>query len=646
MTARIFGITGPVPVRRWATFFESYGQELVLLAVILLLFLGVGLANPRFLGSSNLISLFAGNAYIAVAAIGMSLVIISGHIDVSVGSLIGVLATISGTLAVHGYPIIIAWLAPLILGMAINAFVGVLIAYLADSLHRDDARHALDPEGRADQRHRRRLDHQSAAGLSHRPIPPLRRSLAGLFHGGADHIGRALGPAFGLRAQYLCHRRQSRGGTGERHPDQTFGRDGLRHPWAFRRDRRGALRDPASGHPIHRAGQSRVDGHHRLGGRRRQHIGRHRHGDRLDPGRHPFRHHRLLADLPERLRLLAARGAGPADPRHRAGRYGAPASDPGVRAMSLTRLLRHETILAVLLAAALIVLAGQSDKFFTTDNLLNQGRLMAEVGLVALPMTFIIVTGGIDLSVGSIFGLAAILLGVFWKNLGVALPVAMIAAVLVGGIGGLVNGVIITRFRVPPLIATLATLALYRGLAEGISQARSVRGYPHWFFVFGQGELLGVPSQLWLLVILAIAAAVMLGLTTFGRTVYAIGSNETAARFSGLHVDRAKMVIYGCSGLVAGLAGVIFVSRVSTTRSDMGTGLELDVITAVVLGGTSIFGGRGTIIGTALGLALMQALKDGLSLSGVKGDGTIVVIGLVLIAAVLIGNLLSRNGDG
>jgi ribose/xylose/arabinose/galactoside ABC-type transport system permease subunit len=130
MTARSFAIAGRAPIRRWATLIESYGQELVLLAVILLLFLVVGLVNVRFLGASNLISLFAGNAYIAVAAIGMSLVIISGHIDVSVGSLIGVLATISGTLAVHGYPIIVAWLTPLVLGMAINAFVGVLIAYL------------------------------------------------------------------------------------------------------------------------------------------------------------------------------------------------------------------------------------------------------------------------------------------------------------------------------------------------------------------------------------------------------------------------------------------------------------------------------------------------------------------------------------
>ncbi|MDY0873772.1 ABC transporter permease [Dongia rigui] len=314
--------------------------------------------------------------------------------------------------------------------------------------------------------------------------------------------------------------------------------------------------------------------------------------------------------------------------------------------MTIRSFLRHEMILLLLLVVALIVLAQQSDRFFTTDNLLNQARLMAEVGLLALPMTFVIVTGGIDLSVGSIFGLAAILLGVFWQGLGLPLPLAMVLAVVVGGVAGLGNGLIITRFNVPPLIATLATLALYRGLAEGISQARSVRGYPDWFFVLGQGEVMGLPTQLWFLLAIALLAAVLLGLTTFGRTTYAIGANEVAARFSGLNVARTKLLIYTGSGLIAGLAAVIFVSRVSTTRSDMGTGLELDVITAVVLGGTSIFGGKGTIIGTILGLILMQALKNGLALGGVKGDGTIVVIGVVLIAAILLGNLLSRNGDG
>ncbi len=305
-------------------------------------------------------------------------------------------------------------------------------------------------------------------------------------------------------------------------------------------------------------------------------------------------------------------------------------------------LLRHEAILALLLVLALVVLGLNNDRFFTTANLLNQGRLMTEVGLIAVVMTFVIITGGIDLSVGSIFGLSAILLGVFWKTLGLPLPVAMLTAVAVGGVAGLVNGLIITRFLVPPLIATLATLALYRGLAEGISKAQSIRGYPEWFFVLGQGDLAGVPTQLWLLAVMALAGIFILGFTAFGRTTYAIGNNEAAASFSGLAVERTKLVIYTVSGLVSGLAAVVFVSRVSTTRSDMGTGIELDVITAVVLGGTSIFGGRGSVIGTLLGLVLIQVLKNGLALSGVKGDGTIVIIGVVLILAVLVSNFLSR----
>ncbi len=310
------------------------------------------------------------------------------------------------------------------------------------------------------------------------------------------------------------------------------------------------------------------------------------------------------------------------------------------------KVLRHETVLAILLAIALAILAAQSDRFFTVDNLLNQGRLMAEVGLVALVMTFVIVSAGIDLSVGSIFGLVAILLGVFWQNVGMPLPLAIVAAIVVGVVAGLANGWVITRFKVPPLVATLATLALYRGLAEGISQARSVRGYPEWFFVLGQGEVLGVPTQLWVFAVFAVVASVILGLSPFGRATYAIGSNAVAARFSGIRVDRTILAIYAASGLMSAIAAVIFVSRVSTTRSDMGTGLELDVITAVVLGGTSIFGGRGTVIGTVLGVMLIQALKNGLALSGVKGDGTIVVIGFVLIASIVFSNLFRRNSDG
>jgi rhamnose transport system permease protein len=312
--------------------------------------------------------------------------------------------------------------------------------------------------------------------------------------------------------------------------------------------------------------------------------------------------------------------------------------------MNLSKLIRHETILAVLVVVALFVLSAQSDKFFTIDNLLNQGRLMTEVGLIAVIMTFVIVTGGIDLSVGSILGMSAIMLGVLWKNVGLPLELAIIATLGIGALAGLLNGIIITRFRFPPLIATLGTLALYRGIAEGVSEARSVRGYPDWFYVLGQGQLFGVPTQLWIFVIVAILASIVLGMTTWGRATYAIGSNETAARFSGLRVDAVKMAIYASSGFAAALAAVIFVSRVSTTRSDMGTGIELDAITAVVLGGTSIFGGRGTIIGTVLGLILIQALKNGLSLAGVKSDGTIVLIGAVLILTILVSNFVYRGG--
>ena len=309
-------------------------------------------------------------------------------------------------------------------------------------------------------------------------------------------------------------------------------------------------------------------------------------------------------------------------------------------------IFRHETILFLVVIVVLVILSIQAEQFATIDNLLNQGRFLTEVSLVALIMTFVIVTGGIDLSVGSILGLSAIVLGVAWKKLGLPLPLAILVALSVGTLAGLFNGIIITRFKVPPLIATLATLALYRGLAEGISQARSIRGYPEWFFILGQGEFFGIPTQLWIVAFFTLLTGFILTYTTWGRATYAIGANETAARFSGIAVDKTKLFIYAASGFAASLAAIIFVSRVSTTRSDMGMGLELDAITAVVLGGTSIFGGKGTIVGTFFGLILIQILKNGLSLAGVKSDGTYIAIGLVLILTLLISNLFNRNSEG
>lgn len=310
----------------------------------------------------------------------------------------------------------------------------------------------------------------------------------------------------------------------------------------------------------------------------------------------------------------------------------------------LSVLLSQEGVLLIIMVVAVLFLATQSDKFLTVDNLLNQGRLLTEVGLVALPMTFIIITGGIDLSVGSIFGLCAIVLGYGWQNFGLPLELAILVALWVGVIAGFLNGLLIVRVGVPPLIMTLATLALYRGLAQGISEARSVTGYPEWFFQLGQGSFLGVPTQLWVLLVAIILSGIVLAFTTFGRTLYAIGNNETAARFSGLPVDRVKIVIYTFSGLMAAIAAWIFVSRVTTTRSDMGTGLELDAIAAVVLGGTSIFGGTGSIWGTVIGVVLIQLLQNGLALTGeITTDARIVVVGVVLIFSILINNTIQRR---
>jgi rhamnose transport system permease protein len=308
-------------------------------------------------------------------------------------------------------------------------------------------------------------------------------------------------------------------------------------------------------------------------------------------------------------------------------------------------LKRHETLLAVILILALIGLGRTNDQFLTLDNLLNQGRLMTEIGLIALPMTFVIITGGIDLSVGAIVGLCAILLGVSWKNWGLPLPLAVVFALGVGALAGFGNGFVITRLKAPPLIVTIATLALYRGLAEGISKAHSVRGYPESFYWLGQGELGGVPTQLWVLGACIVVAGIALDRTAFGRTLYAMGANETAARFSAMSVDRTKLIVYTLSGLMSGLSAFVLVSRVTTTRSDMGLGYELDVIAAVVLGGASIFGGSGTIWGTVIGLVMIQLLKNGLALTGVKGDATIMVIGIVLIASVLIASSLQRRRE-
>ena len=305
--------------------------------------------------------------------------------------------------------------------------------------------------------------------------------------------------------------------------------------------------------------------------------------------------------------------------------------------------LTQEMVLLIITVITIAFITTRTDRFLTADNLLNQAALLMEVAIMALPMTFIIITGGIDLSVGSTFALSAIVMGFAWQDAGLPLEVAIVLCLITGMICGAINGWFIVRVGVPPLIMTLATLALYRGVGLGISEARAARGFPEWFTQFGRGEVFGLPTQLVIFIVFAIVCALILWKTPFGRWLYAVGNNETGARFAGIPVNMVKVAIYTFSGFMAALAGFIFTSRVTTTRADMGTGIELDVIAAVVLGGTSIFGGTGSILGTVLGLILIQTLKNGLSLAGVRGDATIVMIGVILILAILVNTYIQRR---
>ena len=311
--------------RRLQRFLADYGQEIVVLLSIVALFVIVGAVNPRFLSDTNLTSIFAGNAYIAVAAIGMSMVIISGHIDVSVGSLIGVLATIAGTLAVNGYPIVDRLDRAHHLRGRRECGSRRTRRLYAHSLDRRDARHAVDPQRRPHQRDRRRLDHRHAARIHDRAGKALRNPRTRLFHGHPHHHRGMFHAIHRLRTCHLCGRRQRRGGACGRRRSGAHRRRRLRAAWPVRRNCRSSVRNATAGHSIDRSAQPRTYRDHRFGDRRSFDPRRHRHRRRVDTGRHPIRHHRLGAHLPQCFRLLAARRARPHDPRNGARRHGAAA---------------------------------------------------------------------------------------------------------------------------------------------------------------------------------------------------------------------------------------------------------------------------------------------------------------------------------
>lgn len=303
-----------------------------------------------------------------------------------------------------------------------------------------------------------------------------------------------------------------------------------------------------------------------------------------------------------------------------------------------------EWVLALALMVELAVFSAIGENFFTWSNFFEVVRLSVELGLLALALTPIMITGGIDLSVGSVMGLSAVVFGVLWRDFGLPIAAAAGAALLLGCLAGALNAVLITKLNLPPLIVTLGSLSLFRGIAEGITKgAENYSGFPTGFLRLGQGYLGGVvPVQLSVLLVATAAYWVLLHRSALGRTLYVVGFSPGGARYAGIPVQRRVALLYFLSGAVASVAAIIYVAHLGQAKSDAGTGYELAAITAVVLGGTSVFGGRGTVWGTVLGLFAISVLQNGLRLAALPSEMTGVLTGVVLILTIWLGRLRGR----
>ncbi len=309
------------------------------------------------------------------------------------------------------------------------------------------------------------------------------------------------------------------------------------------------------------------------------------------------------------------------------------------------RFITSESILAGLLALEVAYFAATGTNFLTAANAFEIARAGVEIGLLSLAMTAVILTGGIDLSVGSLLGLAAVLMGAAGRGGGLPMGLAAMVAVAVGLAGGALNALLVARLGVPPLIVTLGTFSLFRGLAEGwTGGVRNYTDFPAAFLFLGQGRLPGgLPAQLPLLVVAAVFFWLLLHRTGVGRGLRAIGFSPEGARYAGIPVARRLAFVYLLSGLMAGLAAVVYAARLGQAKADAGTGFELTAITAVVLGGTSIFGGRGTVHGTLLGLSALAVLQNGLRLADLPAELAGILTGLLLIVAIGAGRVLSAR---
>ncbi|WP_141552530.1 ABC transporter permease [Bacillus pseudomycoides] len=303
--------------------------------------------------------------------------------------------------------------------------------------------------------------------------------------------------------------------------------------------------------------------------------------------------------------------------------------------------LRWEGVLIVLLIIEFIRFGLLNSDFLNISNLLFSMNDFVFITIAAIPMTFVIITGGIDVSVGSIMGLTSILIGVLWMN-GIPVILAVIISLFISCLAGCINGVIIKTTEIEPLVVTLGTMFLYSGIALVISGGSNASGYegisglPDSYVQLANGSFMGIPNLVWLLFVLTVLFTLLLHRTRYGRYVLLTGANEKAAKYSGIRTKKIVTISYILSGLGGGLGGAFLTAYFGSARADIGSETILPVITAVVLGGTLITGGKGSILGTVLASIFIGMMQYGLQMTGLTNEQSNVVIGIILILSVII----------
>ncbi|CAN7376821.1 ABC transporter permease [Peribacillus frigoritolerans] len=291
------------------------------------------------------------------------------------------------------------------------------------------------------------------------------------------------------------------------------------------------------------------------------------------------------------------------------------------------------------------VLTFLSDKFMTLNNIMNIARQSSINAILAIGMLLPILTAGIDLSVGSILAVSIMVMGIVSVTMGFSPILGLLACLVVGAGFGLLNGLLLTKLRLPhPFISTLGTMNIARGIALIITAAAPIAGFPYLIQFLGREFVGPIPVSFLLVIVVYIIFHIFLTRTQTGRYIYAIGGNKEAARLSGINVDRVLIIVYTISGLMAGLAGLVMVGRVNSAFPLAGQSYELDAIAAVIIGGASFMGGVGTVWGTLIGAMIIAVLRNGLNLLNVPADFQMAVIGFVIIAAVFVDVLRQRKG--